>query len=490
MSDEKQTEKTDNKMNVEDNISVTHHSITINGQTLNYTATAGTMILREEDSKKGHDPKAELFFVAYTVENKKGMAPRPLTFSFNGGPGSSSVWLHLGVLGPRRVPVSNDESAVPPPYNLQDNQFTLLTESDLVFIDPVGTGYSRMIAGEKTNAHEFHTYKRDIESVGEFIRLYTSRYQRWSAPKFLIGESYGTTRAAGLASYLQDRHGMFFNGIMLVSSILNFQTARFATGNDLPYPLFLPTYAATSWFHDQLEATYQEKTLENFLAEVEEFAETEYAQALMLGNKLPEMQRAHIVERLSSYTGLSWRYIEGCNMRINIDRFVKEILRDEGFTIGRFDSRILGRDSDDVGENHQYDPSFAVIHGVYGACLNDYVHTELDYKSDLPYEILNFNVFPNWKYNSFQNEFVNTAEQLRQAMTRNPHLKVLVANGYFDLATPYFATEYTFNHLNLRSGLEENITMTYYEAGHMMYIHRPSLEQLGADLIDFVRNSL
>ena len=490
MSDDQAKTKAEEKVTPQDNISVTQQSITIHGRTINYTATTGTMILREEDDKKGHNPKAEIFFVAYTVDTAEGEGQRPITFSFNGGPGSSSVWLHLGVLGPRRVPVSDDDSAVPPPYQMEDNEFTLLTASDLVFIDPVGTGYSRMLSGEDSKPHEFHTYKRDIESVGEFIRLYTSRYERWGAAKFLIGESYGTTRAAGLSSYLQDRHGMFLNGIMLVSSILNFQTARFATGNDLPYPLFLPTYAATAWYHDKLEATYQEMDLDVFLTEVEEFAETEYAQGLMLGDKLDEIQRAHIVERLASYTGLSWRYIEGSNMRINIHRFVKEILRNEGLTVGRFDSRLTGRDSDDVGESNEYDPSFSVVHGVYGGCLNRYVREELGYESDLPYEILSYKVFPSWKYNSFQNQFVNTADNLRQAMGRNPHMKVLVANGYFDLATPYFATEYTFNHLGLRGGLENNISMTYYEAGHMMYVHRPSLEQLGSDLVEFVNETV
>ncbi|MDA0243308.1 MAG: peptidase S10 [Chloroflexi bacterium] len=485
MSDEKE-KKEDKQPEAKDNIKVTQHQITVNGQTLAYTATTGTIVLKEEDDKEGHKSKAEVFFVAYTRDEVGDLGQRPLTFSFNGGPGSSSVWLHLGILGPRRVPVTEDDSPPRPPYQLVDNEYTLLEETDLVFIDPVGTGYSRMIAGEKSNPHEFHTFQRDIESVGEFIRLYTSRYKRWHSPKFLIGESYGTTRAAGLSDYLQSRHGFFLNGIMLVSSILNFQTARFQPGNDLPHIVFLPTYAATAWYHKKIEEKYLLMPLEAFLDEVEDFAESEYTLALMKGSRLEEHERAHIIERLAAYTGLSWQYIEQTNLRINIHRFVKEFMRDEGLTVGRFDSRLKGRDSLDVGEGHEYDPSYAVVQGVYSACLNAYIRAELGYESDLPYEIISFKVHPKWRYDNFENTYVNTADSLRAAMSQNPYLRVLVANGYYDLATPYFATEYTFDHLGLRGDLDKNIQMTYYEAGHMMYIHQPSLAKLKADLSAFI----
>lgn len=486
---EKEAQKKDEKPTPKDNLVTSHHSITLNGEELKYSVTTGTIILKEENDKEGHKPQAEMFFVAYTKDDVEDVHQRPLTFSFNGGPGSSSVWLHLGVLGPRRVPVRDDNEPVPPPYTLVDNEFTLLGESDLVFIDPVATGYSRMIPGEKVNPNEFHSYKRDIESVGEFIRLYTSRYKRWTSPKFLIGESYGTTRAAGLSGYLQDRHGMFLNGIMLVSSILNFQTARFNPGNDFPHILFLPTFAASAWYHDKLSATYQDMSLLEFLEEVEDFARTEYAQALMEGDNLDEHTYEHIVERLAAYTGLSWKYVEHSNIRINIHRFVKELLRDEGYTIGRFDSRLTGRDRDEAGENHEHDPSFDIVHGVYTACFNDYIRSELNFESDLPYEILSFNVFPKWKYSMWENQYVNSAETLRAAMTRNPYLKVFVGNGYYDLATPYFATEYTFSHLGLKPELRGNVSMDYYEAGHMMYLHAESLEKLGNDLIEFVRSA-
>lgn len=474
-----------------DNIVTTQQSITINGQELKYTVHTGTVVLKEEDKKEGHKPKAEVFFIAYTKDDVDDVHQRPLTFSFNGGPGSSSVWLHLGVLGPRRVPVSDDGglTPVPPPYKLLDNEYTLLEETDLVFIDPAGTGYSRMIADEKSDPHEYHNYKKDIESVGEFIRLYTSRYKRWSSPKFLIGESYGTTRAAGLSGYLQDRHGFFLNGIMLISSIVNFQTARFERGNDLPYITFLPTYAATAWYHKKIAEDYLMMDLEEFLDEVREFAEGEYASALMEGNKLSIEEKTHIVERLASYTGLSWRYIEQTNLRINIHRFVKEFMREEGRTVGRFDSRVMGIDYDDVGAGHEGDPSYDTVHGVYSACLNDYVRSELAFESDLPYNILSFDVFPNWKFNEFQNRYVNSGETLRHAMMRNPSLKILVANGYYDLATPFFATEYTFDHLGLRGPAADNIQMTYYGAGHMMYTDQESLAKLKADLSDFIKEA-
>ncbi len=464
------------------------HTVVIDGQEIAYTVTAGTIILKdEEDEKERVDkPKASIFFVAYTKEGVSNVGDRPLTFSFNGGPGSSSVWLHLGLLGPRRVLMEEDGKAPPPPYRLVNNEQSLLDQTDLVFIDPVSTGYSRVVPGEK--ADQFHDFKKDIESVGDFIRLYTSRYKRWASPKFLIGESYGTTRAAALAGFLQERHGMYLNGIMLVSSILNFQSARFDPGNDLPFILFLPTYAATAWFHQRLPADLQDD-LHRTLAEVEHFARGEYALALMKGSDLPAEEREQIVEKLVRYTGLSRAYIERTNLRINIHRFVKELLREGRRTVGRLDSRFTGIDRDAAGEKNEYDPSYAAIQGLYTAMLNDYLQRDLGFESDLPYEILTGRVQP-WKYEELQNQYVNVAETLRGAMSRNPHLKVFVANGDFDLATPYFATQYTFTHLGLDPSLQGNVSMGYYEAGHMMYIHQPSLIQLKQDLAAFMRSAL
>jgi carboxypeptidase C (cathepsin A) len=468
----------------------TKHSFVMGDVEIHYTVTCGTIVLKEETEKKGEKegesegekPRASIFFVAYTLDDVLDKHTRPLTFSFNGGPGSSSVWLHLGLLGPRRVLLDDEGFAFPPPYKLVDNAYSLLDHTDLVFIDPVSTGYSRVITGEKPR--QFHGFKKDIESVGDFIRLYTSRYQRWSSPKFLIGESYGTTRAAGLSGYLQERHGMYLNGIMLISSILDFQTADFHPGNDLPYILILPSYAATAWYHHRLSEDLQ-KDLHATLAEVEAFAMGDYANALLQGTDLKEEDRLLISRRLARYTGLSEDYIDRTDLRIEIFRFTKELLRHAKRTVGRLDSRFKGIDRDAAGERFEFDPSMNNITGPYTATLNDYVRRELNFESDLPYEILTERVFP-WSYAEFENAYVNVAETLRKAMAGNPYLKVYIANGYFDLATPYLATQYTIKHLGLDKSLQGNLRLGYFEAGHMMYIHIPSLVRLRADLIDFI----
>ena len=460
----------------------TQHSITINGQVINYTATTGYLVLRTEEQK----PRAKLFFVAYTKADEPDVSQRPITFAFNGGPGSSSVWLHLGALGPKRVLMTDTGEPLPPPYKLVDNAYSWLDKTDLVFIDPVETGYSRPATGVKKS--KFTGFKQDIESVGDFIRLYTTRNGRWSSPKFLAGESYGTTRAAGLSGYLQDRHGMYLNGLMLISSILNFQTARFGRGNDLPYALFLPTYAAIAHYHKQLPGPTPD--LATFLDEVEEFALGDYTLALMQGDSLSADRRAEMANRLHRYTGLDTAYLRRTNYRIHISRFVKELRRDEGITVGRLDGRLTGRDYDDAGDRYDFDPSLdRTITGPYTATLNAYLHDELNYRNDLPYEILTGRVQP-WDYSNVQNEFLNVAETLREAISKNPYLKVHVFNGYYDLATPYFATEYTFNHIHLRDSLSNNLTMSYYPAGHMMYIHRPSLVKMKQEVDQFINGAV
>jgi carboxypeptidase C (cathepsin A) len=478
----------------QDNLVTTQHTITIDGQVIAYTVTAGTIVLKEEAEKKGEDegasegekPKASIFFIAYTRDEGDGPAGRPLTFSFNGGPGSSSVWLHLGVLGPRRVLLDDDGFALPPPYQLVDNEASLLDVTDLVFIDPVSTGFSRPVPGEK--AKEFHGFTKDIASVGDFIRLYTSRYGRWLSPKFLIGESYGTTRAAGLSGYLQERHGLWLNGIILVSSILDFQTAYFTPSNDLPYVLFLPTYSATAWYHRRLPADLQAHPLRSVLDQVEAFALGEYASALLQGSALPAERRAALARQLARFTGLTEDYVERNDLRIEIFRFVKELLRDQRRTVGRLDTRYTGIDRDAAGEHAEFDPSYAAIQGAYTACFNDYVRRDLHYESDLPYEILK-GLYQSWSYKEFENQHVNVAETLRKAMSMNPHLKVHIANGYYDLATPYYATDYTANHLGLDPSLAGNVSMSYYDAGHMMYVHKLSLLKLKRELAGFVRSA-
>lgn len=468
----------------EDNLSVTHHSVTINGEEIRYTATTGTLVLKEEVDKEGEKAKASVFFIAYTRDDVDDMSDRPITFSFNGGPGSSSVWLHLGVLGPRCVTPDDDGELPHPPYQLKNNECSILDKTDLVFIDPVSTGFSRAVPGEE--AKQFHGFKKDIESVGDFILLYLGRYKRWGSPKFLIGESYGTTRASGLSGYLQERHGTYLNGIMLVSVVLNFQTIRFAPGNDLPYILYLPTYAATALYHGKLETDTE---FESFVDEVRAFAMGDYTTALMQGSALPTDQRASITQQLAKYTGLTPEYIEQTDLRINIMRFCKELLRDEGRTVGRFDSRYKGIDRDAAGETFEYDPSSAVVQGAYTAMLNYYVRDELEFASDLPYEILSRRVHP-WDYGDHQNEYVNVADTLRKAMTTNPALKVFVANGYYDLATPFLASEYTFTHLGLDKSLQDNISMAYYQAGHMMYIDQGELQKMKRDLDAYLNSVL
>jgi carboxypeptidase C (cathepsin A) len=463
--------------------SQTQHTVVIRGQQISYKATAGTIVLKDEDGKA----KASMFYIAY-VKNQAEEEPsvRPITFSFNGGPGSSSVWLHLGLLGPRRVLMDDDGNPPPPPYRLVENEFSLLDVTDMVFIDPVTTGYSRAVSEEEEK--KFHDFDKDIESVGEFIRLYTTRHRRWSSPKYLIGESYGTTRAAGLAGHLQERHGMYLNGIMLISTILNFQSGYFHVGNDLPHILFLPTYAATAWYHRQLDPELQ-NDLDRTLREVEEFALSDYALALIHGAALSPDERTRIVGRLARYTGLSEEYVEQADLRIEIHRFVKQLLREQHRSVGRLDSRFSGIDRDSAGEKFDFDPSYAAIQGPYTACLNDYVRRDLGFEIDITYEILTDRVRP-WSYGEFENRYVNTAETLRKAISQNPYLKVFVANGYFDLATPYFATRYTFDHLGLDPSLRDNVVMAYYRAGHMMYIHRPSLERLKEDLSRFIDSSV
>jgi len=496
--DEKKTEeKKEEKPVPKDNLVVTQHKVRMGGKEIKYTVTAGTMVLKEEtpDREKeaeGEKPRAQVFFVAYTKDGNgaksTGRTPalqkRPLTFSFNGGPGSSSVWLHLGVLGPRRV-VLTDEGELPaPPFKLTDNQYSILDETDLVFIDPVSTGYSRAVEGQKPK--EWHEFSKDIESVGDFIRLYTTRYNRWLSPKFLIGESYGTTRAAALSGYLQERHGLYLNGLMLISVVLDFSTIRFIMNNELPFILFLPGYAATAWYHKKAGVG---QPLKKFLKEAEDFARGEYASALLKGDLLSSEERIHIVQELARFTGLSTDFIERTNLRIIDKHFFKELLRESGRTVGRLDSRFLGIDRLGVTESAEYDPLLTNVLGPYTAGFYDYVRAHLKFESDLPYEILNKKVWP-WSYSMFENQYLNVAETMRKAMTYNPHLKVFVANGYYDLGTPYSATEYTFSHLGLHPSLQKNISMGYYEAGHMMYIHMPSLKKMKADLVKFIKSAL
>ncbi|HLK57176.1 MAG TPA: hypothetical protein VKU00_11455 [Chthonomonadaceae bacterium] len=461
---------------------VTHHEGRVNGASISYTATTGLMPLKSEAGEK----EAEIFFMAYTRDDAGGPSERPLMFSFNGGPGSASVWLHLGALGPKRVKMLDDGSLPAPPYKLVENEHAWLDQTDLVFIDPVGTGYSRLAKPE--HGKKYWNVKGDIESISEFIRLYLTRYQRWASPLFLVGESYGTTRAAGLAGHLIDK-GIALNGIVLVSSILNFQTALFRKGNDLPHILFLPTYTATAWYHGCLAPDLQ-ADLNKTLAEAEQWAITDYAAALAMGDGLSDAERKKTLDNLARYTGLERRYLDHSNLRVEIHRFCKELLREQRRTVGRLDSRIKGMDALPVAEFMEHDPSMSAIRPPYTAAFNDYVRRQLGWESDQEYYILGGGIKNPWEWGTEQQGFADTGEALRSAFAKNPYMKLFVASGYYDLATPYFATKYTLNHLGLDPSLRGNIQTGEYEAGHMMYIHTDSLAKLKRDVSGFLQFAL
>jgi carboxypeptidase C (cathepsin A) len=433
----------------------------------------------DDEKFDGHQARAEMFLIAYTLDGADPLT-RPVTFAFNGGPGSSSVWLHLGLLGPRRVIMGDAGALLPPPYGLAANAESLLAHSDLVFIDPVTTGYSRAVKGQKSK--DFHGYGGDLESVGELIRLWTSRNGRWMSPKYLCGESYGTMRASGLSRHLQTRYGMYLNGLMLISSVLDFGTIDFNGHNEVSYIAFLPTYAAIANYH----GLHGDRPLADVLAEANAYAERDYPVALSRGARMTGDERAAAVAKIASLTGLDEDYVDRVDLRIEHLRFFTEVLRSRRRTVGRLDGRFLGWEADYAKERFGEDPSYVAIQGPYTAALNHYVRAELKYASDLPYEILTDRVRP-WSYKEFEAQQVNVADKLGAAMRANPHLRVHVACGYYDGATPYFAAEHTFAHLAIPDELRGNIEFRYYPAGHMMYVHEPSRLAQSAHLAEFVR---
>ncbi len=499
--------KDKNKEDDEPKLSITEHSTTIGGKLVKYKATAGFMLLKDyanksaehgtdkekndkdkdKDKKKDAKPLAKVFFIAYTREDAGNSAKRPVTFSFNGGPGSASIWLHMGGLGPRRAVLSDRGEALPPPYRLEDNNYSWLDASDLVFIDPVSTGFSRPEPDE--DVKKFHGYHEDIESVGEFIRLYTTKFQRWASPKFIVGESYGTTRAAGLSDFLQKRYGLYLNGIVLVSTVLNFATIDFNPGNDTPYALFMPSYAATAWYHNKLSPEMQSKTLPDLLKEAEQFASHDYLQALFQGDSLSADKKQEIAERLSNFVGLPTSYIKMLNCRLPDQLFFTHLLMDKNRQLGRYDSRFSGIRYNPGLDDFDFDPSAEAVTGTFTATFNDYVRRELHFESELPYETI-ANVWPTWSWKSAQNRYLDASEDLRKAMSRNPYLKVWLCCGRFDLATPYFASKYTVDQLSLDPAIRNNVRLTYYDSGHMMYIYKPALQQLKSDFESFIKDSM
>lgn len=463
-------------------LSVTEHQVQVGAQVVRYRATAGLMPVKEESGKE----KASFFFVAYEKLDEDPVR-RPITYVFNGGPGAAAVWLHLGALGPKRVKLGNELGEPPaPPFGVVSNEYSWLDLTDLVFIDPVGTGYSRPAAGEK--GEQFFGVKEDVASVAEFIRLYTTRYERWASPKFLAGESYGTTRAAQLSEFLADRYGIMVNGVMLMSVVLDFQTISFEGGNDLPYAMYLPTFAATAWYHRKLPGELQQDR-DKTLREVETFAIDEYLPALAKGSSLPVEQRKTLVEKLARYTSLPAEFIDKSNLRIGPGAFRKKLLEDQRKLTGRFDARITGLDAQPAEPRVEYDPSLSGYFSAYASAMNDYVRRELRFESDLPYEVLTDRVHP-WNFGRGNSGYLDVGEDLQSAMIKNPHLKVMFASGYYDLATPYFATDYTVHHLNLSPELRANVTQTYYTAGHMMYHELASMKKLKEDVRAFIEGAL
>ncbi|HZZ41656.1 MAG TPA: hypothetical protein VFE58_01855 [Tepidisphaeraceae bacterium] len=461
----------------------TDHQITIAGKPIHYKATAGTITLKSDDGK----PRATMFFVSYSKSDPTpDPSARPITYIFNGGPGAASVWLHLGAVGPRRISLNPDGSPPAPPYHLVDNDQTWLDLTDLVFIDPVGTGFSRPAEGVK--ADQFFGVDPDIATVAEFIRLYTTKYERWSSPKFLAGESYGTTRAAGLSEYLLDHTGIALNGILFISTVLDFSTLHIDDNNTLPYALNLPTYTAAAWYHKRLSANLQSHDLQTLVRDAQHWSLSVYLPALLQGDKLPNDTRKQIISQLSQYTSLSPALIEQQNFRIGPSFFEKHLLADQRQIIGRFDSRLTGYSTDTEEPWPEYDPSLSLYYPLYTSTFNDYIRRELKYESDLTYEVLSPRVGP-WNFGQEGGGYLNVATRLRSALAKNPHMKLLFAAGFYDLATPFATVDYTIDHLNLSPELRKNITQTYYPAGHMLYHPHASLIKLKSDLAPFFQSA-
>ena len=467
--------------------SVTHHAVTIDGKTINYVATAGALILRNDQD----EPIAFYGYTAYTKEGQTEMDKRPISFSYNGGPGSSSIWLHMGAMGPRRVVVNDPNDNHPAPYKVEDNQFSILDVSDIIMIDPVGTGLSKAI-GKAANK-DFWGVDGDIKSVSGFIKQYINENNRWQSPKYLIGESYGTMRSAGVANYLQGNLGIVVNGIVLISTVLDMRTLTFQQGDDISYILNLPTYAVTAWYHNKINN--KPTDIATFAEEARKFAAENYANALMKGSDLSDNEKELIAAQVAAITGLSKEYVVKANLRIKEPQFTEELLRSEHLTVGRLDARYKGINQNLLSEASSYDPQSESISPPYIAAFSDYFYNELKVDKKLTYKTSAYSspgFTWDWKHNKNNNSdavISNTSVDLAEAMSHNPSLKVLALNGYYDLATPFFAAEYTFKHMGLEKRIQNNFTLKYYEAGHMMYIDPASGKQFKKDIATFIKET-
>ena len=471
--------QTKEKTKDDDKPIVTHDQVTIGGKVWKYTATTGFLPLRDADGEL----EARIFYVAYTADDVGDRTKRPLLFSFNGGPGSSSVWLHLGALGPKRVELPGTPTIPAPPFRLVENGESWLDQADLVFIDPVETGYSRATKPELNK--KFHGLKGDIASVGEFVRMYLARNERWTSPLYVVGESYGTTRAAGLADALA-RQGIALNGVILISSILDYEALRSSRTNDTPYVLYLPSFAATAWYHKALPADLQKLPLRDVLDQAERFAEGDYQAALSRGDRLTPEERTQVGGMIARLIGLPPKFVDQNDLRVEPQQFFAELLRDRREVIGRYDSRYIGGAEDAGAVSARFDPSYAAVQAPYTATFNQYVRADLGYKTDVQYNILGSERIGRWEWDTGGMGYPETISTLRDALAKNPHLKVWIAAGYYDLATPYAVAAYTRDHLHLDSKSRANLSLTTYEAGHMMYLDPASLTKLKHDATRFI----